>query len=62
MPLEMQQRNQPRVAEPAPPVGQRPQPRPQRRVLAAWRADYNAARPHTSVGGLTPIEYANRAR
>lgn len=33
-----------------------------RRVLAAWRADYNAARPHTSLGGLTPIEYANRAR
>ena len=32
-----------------------------RRVLAAWRADYNAARPHTSLGGLTPIEYANRA-
>lgn len=33
-----------------------------RRVLAAWRADYNAVRPHTSLGGLTPIEYANRAR
>ncbi len=27
-----------------------------RRVLAAWRADYNAARPNTSLGGLTQIE------
>lgn len=33
-----------------------------RRILAAWRADYNTARPHTSLGGLTPIEYANRAK
>ncbi|SEA80880.1 putative transposase [Rubrimonas cliftonensis] len=33
-----------------------------RRVLAAWRPDNNAVRPHTSLGGLTPIEYANQAR
>jgi len=25
-----------------------------RRVLAAWRSDYNRVRPHTSLGGRTP--------
>ena len=29
-----------------------------RRIIKAWRLDYNAARPHTSLGGLTPNEFA----
>ena len=29
-----------------------------RRIIEAWRLDYNAARPHTSLGGLTPNEFA----
>jgi len=33
-----------------------------RRILDAWRADYNHARPHTSLGGLTPTEFATRSR
>jgi len=28
-----------------------------RRVIEAWRVDYNDDRPHSSLGGLTPIEY-----
>ena len=32
-----------------------------RRIIESWRADYNAARPHTSLGGLTPREFANRS-
>ena len=28
----------------------------------AWRADYNAHRPHTSLRGLTPNEFATRSR
>ena len=28
-----------------------------RRIIEAWRRDYNADRPHSSLGGLTPIEY-----
>ncbi len=31
-----------------------------RRVLAAWRDDYNRVRPHSSLGGATPAEYAAR--
>lgn len=31
-----------------------------RLVLEAWRADYNSERPHSSVGWLTPHEYADR--
>jgi putative transposase len=31
-------------------------------ILDAWRADYNGARPHTSLGGLTPSEFATRSR
>jgi putative transposase len=28
-----------------------------RRIVEAWRLDYNQARPHGSLGGLTPEEY-----
>jgi hypothetical protein len=28
-----------------------------REVIEAWRCDYNAERPHSALGGLTPIEY-----
>ena len=27
-----------------------------RRVLARWRHDYNHERPHSSLGGLTPVQ------
>lgn len=33
-----------------------------RRIIEDWRIDYNAHRPHTSLNGLTPYEYANRSR
>lgn len=29
-----------------------------RSVIETWRVDYNEGRPHTSLGGLTPREYA----
>lgn len=32
-----------------------------RHLIAAWRDDYNKNRPHSSLGGLTPWEYANRS-
>jgi putative transposase len=32
-----------------------------RRIIDAWRTDYNSARPHTSLGGLTPKEFAARS-
>jgi putative transposase len=31
-----------------------------RRVIEAWRIEYNTERPHSSLGNLTPAEYANR--
>ncbi|MBB3175069.1 putative transposase [Endobacter medicaginis] len=31
-----------------------------RRIIEAWRADYNQARPHTSLNGLTPTAFATR--
>ena len=31
-------------------------------IIEAWRIDYNTRRPHTSLGGLTPIEFATRPR
>jgi putative transposase len=33
-----------------------------RRLIEEWRTDYNAHRPHTSLGGLTPNEFATRTR
>jgi putative transposase len=33
-----------------------------RRKIAAWLADYNAVRPHSSLDYLTPHEFAERAR
>lgn len=29
-----------------------------RAKIEAWRRDYNESRPHTSLGWLTPVEYA----
>jgi putative transposase len=31
-----------------------------RRIIEAWRVDYNTMRPHTGLGGLTPIVFATR--
>ena len=31
-----------------------------RRIIAEWRYDYNTTRPHTSLDGLTPNEFAAR--
>jgi len=28
-----------------------------RRIVEAWRRDYNENRPHSSLGNLTPMEY-----
>jgi len=28
-----------------------------RRIIEAWRMDYNRSRPHTSLGNLTPLEF-----
>ena len=33
-----------------------------RRIIEAWRADYNVHRPHTSLRGSTPNEFAARSR
>jgi len=33
-----------------------------RHIIEAWRIDYNTDRPHTSLSGLTPSEFANRSR
>jgi len=31
-----------------------------RRTIEAWRRDYNHVRPHSSLGGLTPVEFAEK--
>ena len=31
-----------------------------RQIIEAWRYDYNNARPHSSLGALTPREFANQ--
>ena len=33
-----------------------------RRIIEAWRTDYNNVRPHSSLGGLAPAEFTNRPR
>lgn len=33
-----------------------------RRIIEDWRIDYNTRRPHTSLGGLTPNEFATRSK
>ena len=33
-----------------------------RETISHWRLDYNLSRPHTSLDGLTPTEYATRAK
>jgi putative transposase len=33
-----------------------------RHTIEAWRIDYNTTRPHTSLSGLTPTEFANRSQ
>jgi putative transposase len=32
-----------------------------RQIIEDWRIDYNTNRPHTSLKGLTPTEFANRS-
>ena len=31
-----------------------------REKLRAWREDYNHERPHSALGNLTPVEFANQ--
>jgi putative transposase len=31
-----------------------------REIVEAWRHDYNHVRPHSSLGALTPIEFADQ--
>src|SRR2546430_531039 len=33
-----------------------------RRIIEAWRVDYNEVRPHSSPDGMTPKEYAKANR
>ena len=33
-----------------------------RTKLEAWRRDYNENRPHSSIGNLTPVEFARMVR
>jgi putative transposase len=31
-----------------------------RRVIELWRIEYNTERPHSSIGNITPEEYAEK--
>jgi putative transposase len=31
-----------------------------RRIIKAWRTDYNTVRPHSSLGGFASAEFTNR--
>ena len=33
-----------------------------RQIIKRWRIDYNTERPHSSLGELTPNEYAERCQ
>ena len=33
-----------------------------RQIIEDWRIDYNTNRPHTSLNGLTPTEFATRVQ
>jgi len=33
-----------------------------KRIIEAWRIDYNNLRPHSSLGGKAPVEFINRPR
>jgi putative transposase len=33
-----------------------------RRIIEAWRTDYNTVRPHSSFGDMAPAEFTNRPR
>ena len=33
-----------------------------RRIIEAWRTDYNTVRPHSSLGGMAPADFTNRPR
>jgi len=33
-----------------------------RNLIAVWRTDFNHHRPHTSLAGMTPVEYVNRSK
>jgi putative transposase len=33
-----------------------------RRIIEAWRTDYNTVRPHSSLGGMAPAEFTTRPR
>jgi putative transposase len=39
-----------------------PSPAAPRRIIEAWRTDYNTVRPHGSLGGMAPAEFDNRPR
>jgi putative transposase len=32
-----------------------------RQLIEEWRVDYNEARPHSSLGQLTPADFARRS-
>jgi putative transposase len=32
-----------------------------RRIIEAWRTDFNNLHPHNSLGGMAPAEFTNRS-